>query len=366
MAPQHAIRHFVRLVLEAERDAKELMKLNAGSLKRDGFTGDHNELQLRSQKGPIFDERTIGLIHDVRPPDDDRKRFIRWLANQLTDASNEQRPSRSEIEGIVDFINATGDRQYLDGNFDAAYRRGRDWHHEIQSRTDDELQIKDRNEDVVFSWPDGWRVVRVPATDCNAEGSAMGHCVAGYASSVAGGHTHIFSLRDPKGRPHVTVEASRDGYGRMVVLQIKGKQNRAPVAKHAERIKEWLSTTDWDYLTCADFIDIASPEEIDTISEDFVGKLIDDFRMNDGVIRLEGPVDRAIVKMGTQFPERLILSVLVGLRAANAPDELRRAAGAGVGYTARSIFGRIMPWMETNEDPALVAAAQDIWRLRGR
>lgn len=38
------------------------------------------------------------------------------------------------------------------------------------------------------------------------EGDTMGHCVGGYCDQVADGRTNIFSLRDEKGRPHVTVE----------------------------------------------------------------------------------------------------------------------------------------------------------------
>lgn len=38
------------------------------------------------------------------------------------------------------------------------------------------------------------------------EGNLMGHCVGGYCEDVASGRSRIFSLRDAKGEPHVTVE----------------------------------------------------------------------------------------------------------------------------------------------------------------
>jgi len=38
------------------------------------------------------------------------------------------------------------------------------------------------------------------------EGDTMGHCVGSYCDDVAGGKTRIYSLRDAKGEPHVTVE----------------------------------------------------------------------------------------------------------------------------------------------------------------
>lgn len=39
------------------------------------------------------------------------------------------------------------------------------------------------------------------------EGDIMGHCVGGYCPDVQAGKSRIFSLRDTKGEPHVTVEA---------------------------------------------------------------------------------------------------------------------------------------------------------------
>lgn len=41
------------------------------------------------------------------------------------------------------------------------------------------------------------------------EGNSMGHCVGGYCEGVASGESRIFSLRDPKGKSHVTIEVSK-------------------------------------------------------------------------------------------------------------------------------------------------------------
>jgi len=40
------------------------------------------------------------------------------------------------------------------------------------------------------------------------EGDTMGHCVGGYCEDVASGKSRIYSLRDAKGTPHVTVEVA--------------------------------------------------------------------------------------------------------------------------------------------------------------
>lgn len=46
------------------------------------------------------------------------------------------------------------------------------------------------------------------AQGLDAEGKMMGHCVGSYCDQVSGGGTRIFSLRDPSGKPHVTVEVA--------------------------------------------------------------------------------------------------------------------------------------------------------------
>lgn len=42
------------------------------------------------------------------------------------------------------------------------------------------------------------------------EGEVMGHCVGGYCPDVAEGRSRIYSLRDKKGEPHVTIEVNPD------------------------------------------------------------------------------------------------------------------------------------------------------------
>lgn len=51
------------------------------------------------------------------------------------------------------------------------------------------------------------RVPRLALEDqLKYEGDTMGHCVGGYCEDVASGKSKIYSLRDAKGRPHVTIE----------------------------------------------------------------------------------------------------------------------------------------------------------------
>ncbi len=102
-----------------------------------------------------------------------------------------------------------------------------------------------------------------------AEGAAMGHCVGGYWMRVFSGATRIVSLRDQHGHPHVTIElggsprirlddgrvlsvdhdpkAGRDIVSEMtgewMAVQVRGKQNKAPVEKWQRYVDEYFAKT---------------------------------------------------------------------------------------------------------------------------
>ena len=122
------------------------------------------------------------------------------------------------------------------------------------------------------------------------EGDTMGHCVGGYCDKVLSGDTRIFSLRDAKGQPHVTIE-TRPGkdpsrllkedqlppdvladlkkrnltspkfmwrfdeeLGRHVpemgpfedkIIQIKGKQNLAPKEDYLPFVQDFVKSGKW-------------------------------------------------------------------------------------------------------------------------
>jgi hypothetical protein len=89
------------------------------------------------------------------------------------------------------------------------------------------------------------------------EGDTMGHCVGGYCEDVASGRSRIYSLRDAKGQPHVTIEtrphtegmsnllndetANKYGYKQTAnIVQIKGKQNRAPNPEYLPFVQDFV------------------------------------------------------------------------------------------------------------------------------
>lgn len=102
-----------------------------------------------------------------------------------------------------------------------------------------------------MEYPNGWTMVKVPtAHDLDVEGEYMGHCVGGddYADAVKRGKCTIYSLRDPKNEPHVTLEVEEakkplkpgsNKNGR-VVIQVQGKQNEEPVEKYHGMLEKFF------------------------------------------------------------------------------------------------------------------------------
>lgn len=149
------------------------------------------------------------------------------------------------------------------------------------------------------------------------EGDTMGHCVGGYCPDVMEGRSRIYSLRDAKGEPHVTVEVQKPNWAprhadvqrymgaaeeeakqlssgytsrdiediavRMAkenapprIVQIKGKQNRAPNEQYLPFVQDFVRSGQWsdvgDFKNTGlyrkgDFIDEFTPNQLDAIGQ---------------------------------------------------------------------------------------------------
>jgi hypothetical protein len=92
---------------------------------------------------------------------------------------------------------------------------------------------------VVYEFADGWTVQKLGPSELHDEGEYMQHCVGGdeYCNAVADDETVIWSLRDPGGRPHVTIEYNAlEGS----FEQIEGRQNTKPKPEYLERVQEFI------------------------------------------------------------------------------------------------------------------------------
>jgi tetratricopeptide (TPR) repeat protein len=155
--------------------------------------------------------------------------------------------------------------------------------------------------------PQGERHVH-PGTESLAdalkyEGETMGHCVGGYCPDVVEGRSKIYSLRDKKGQPHVTIEvrpgrkltekdmpddvremlseqygdASREEFEAAVqlylkqqavpdqIVQIKGKGNKAPKEDYLPAVQDFVRSQNWGRvgdLQNTGLIDIQDPNAV--------------------------------------------------------------------------------------------------------
>jgi hypothetical protein len=82
------------------------------------------------------------------------------------------------------------------------------------------------------------------------EGELMGHCVGGYTNEVANLDSRIFTLRDAKGKPHVTIETTparnttTEGNSLndpVHIKQIKGKSNKEVSPKYRAEVIDFLN-----------------------------------------------------------------------------------------------------------------------------
>lgn len=119
------------------------------------------------------------------------------------------------------------------------------------------------------------------------EGETMGHCVGGYCPDVMEGRSRIYSLRDSKGQPHVTVEVEPPSIDDYVaanqstpyqpaldrIVQIKGKGNAKPADKYLPFVQDFVRSGKWsdigdfkntDLYRKSDFIDEFTPEQLDS------------------------------------------------------------------------------------------------------
>ncbi len=90
----------------------------------------------------------------------------------------------------------------------------------------------------------------------NREGELMGHCVGSYYYEVRDNRKQVFTLRDAKNIPHVTIEVNKSK-----IKQIKGKANLEVVEKYRSAILDFFAYKEWDEIR----LDLCGIPKLDTI-----------------------------------------------------------------------------------------------------
>lgn len=242
--------------LATENAGSYLVSLNLKAISKDrkrSPTDDprafYENLRKEAEDGPIFSKPVIEALHLC--PVELQKHEVQWLATQY-EAARKAKPSAKfpdvqELRGVLDYLHQ--ETPNLDTlTWAQAVKNSAEWH---KSFVREVPMGKYETKDVVMEFDNGWSMVKVPTEhDLDVEGEFMGHCVGGddYARKVSKGKCTIYSLRDPKNEPHVTIEVAEPHPKKGTpnprvereVIQVQGKQNEAPIEKYHGMLEKFF------------------------------------------------------------------------------------------------------------------------------
>ena len=265
---------------EAQQDAKVLRNINVKAIqkevpqfpdegRRDYFTRIQDLEQSSEYLNPIFPKGLVDWIEslpDNHFPRNGRKRFAKWLGDAVyknetdiamnldsVDDPNELAVYNNDVRYIADYFN--GSQEIPDNvwqmDWQSVFALSEEWHDQIGKGYKFTGDYKTK--DVVYEFGNGFTIVDVGTeNDLGIEGRKMGHCVGGYCDDVADGKVTIYSLRDAKNEPHATIEVYPGGD----VDQIKGNRNSIPKQRYAKMILQWFRTTDLNYSSSPDYLNL--------------------------------------------------------------------------------------------------------------
>jgi hypothetical protein len=177
------------------------------------------------------------------------------------------------------------------------------------------------------------------------EGETMGHCVGGYCPDVVEGRSRIYSLRDKKGQPHVTIEVQPglkiDRSPDDLASWLNTPEGSALLKKNPQAIEEFMIGNDEPLKAAAPDL-FAQPPEIVQIKgkgnkapkEDYLPAVQDFVRsgnfgkvgdlQNAGLIDIQDP-NAVLRALGKVSPERNIQTAIDNFNTAvdSAPNAQR-------------------------------------------
>lgn len=195
-----------------------------------------------------------------RPPKELRAKLLAAFDRgealyMFADAGPEYDALMAEARSVVDWLDAVPEwdrhlKRIDRMSYSDAARIAHSWHERLlalAADADDPDVVEEL--ELAEDCGDGCRIVELKGpVALYREGLLMGHCVGGlgYAEAVAKGKARIFSLRDARNRPHVTIEVRRSWDGDAIeASQIKGKGNRPPVEGWAAYVRPFVVARNW-------------------------------------------------------------------------------------------------------------------------
>jgi hypothetical protein len=217
------------------REVKRIIDArNRGTLKVSRGTQEHWEFLERSRAAAL-----------ARNP---RSFLLRWDSDNYQPSARHEEAARrfglihTNLPGIVDWASGTRPN-IMQLSYNQAIRRSNAWHRELKKK---EIAESVEPGEVVFRFGDGWTVQKLSTrAHLKQEGAALQHCVGQarhYGDEMQEGKIEVYSLRDQKGSPWVTVEARPNWKARnspRSMIQAKAVRNRKPKRELADRIFFW-------------------------------------------------------------------------------------------------------------------------------
>ena len=213
-----------------------------------------------------------------------------------------------------DFLKTNNEYQ----TFEMALSAAEKWHEKIAAGLEQRLKSKKilekslQGAEFVMELPGNMAAYKLTTSAAlDFEGEYMGHCVGrgGYDDGVADGTMQIYSIRDERGEPHVTFEVHGNS-----IEQVKGKQNKRPVAKYMPAVQAFIQVNNFDI----------DGDVINTglIKQD--GKYYDIFHLPRGFV-VNGNLDLSEMDL-TELPDMSTVSVKGGFYCED--NQLTSLAGA--------------------------------------
>jgi hypothetical protein len=289
----------------------EIVDANPWLSKLDPSAKVH-ELDAPSARGLGFDH-LIDELRNATSADSDLPANLRWKPEDLQKVTMEQAVERvAKINEYRAAKKAEANEVLARNPATAPYRdyqtvpgtqepnsKGLSWK-QIKAPSNETMPLEERKALIAKLRQEGGSPEKWPRQQLEAalkyEGDVMGHCVGGYCDDVLQGKSQIYSLRDKKGEPHVTIEVApldaeagisalpaderkaflqeikdryfggrnpnmneQDKYFQLQeqeylrkygapppdIVQIKGKGNKAPKAEYLPFVQDFVRSGNW-------------------------------------------------------------------------------------------------------------------------
>lgn len=201
--------------------------------------------------------------------------------------------SVAEKNHLVDFLkDQYGHKGSINFSYEVCVSKADAWVKSLHKKAN---LLKTQGQFETFmTFPDGYTIVRLKDNEATLwEGKEMGHCVGsrGYKPE------DIYSVRDAKGMPHVTLEIR---YG--CVEQIQGKENRAVIPKYVPYIKALVDLDDLGLAAeyCEGFLEV-NDDQIEILKEMFDNVIVVSDCVHKGSLKEKKGADFSKVSEVTKF-----------------------------------------------------------------